>query len=116
MKKISVVVVLVLLVAAGIWCFRAVGRGGDGEVLCGLDACAPTGRVMSIEDYLRLNISGLSPVKASLGGTFYVTDVQAHGGAGTVKYEDGHSAYIADFTYSIDEDAGIAVDTFKVRP
>lgn len=72
-------------------------------------------RVMSVEDYIKLNISSLSPVTPSLGGMFYVTKIEAHGGAGTVVYEDGHQAYIADFTYNTDENTGIKITAFAVR-
>lgn len=73
------------------------------------------GRYMAIEDYVRLNISLLSPVKEQLGGTFYVTSIETHGGTGTVSYEDGHNAYTADFTYTVDDDGRPAVASFKVR-
>ncbi len=69
----------------------------------------------SVESYVKKHITEFSTVKAQLGGTFYVTRIETHGGAGTVYYEDGHSAYIADFKYSIDEFGTISVDSFKVR-
>jgi hypothetical protein len=69
----------------------------------------------TIEEYVRQNISVLAPVPASLGGTFYVTKIEAHGGAGTVEYEDGHSAYTADFTYTIDEEGIPHMATFTLR-
>lgn len=75
-----------------------------------------TDQAMTIEDYVRQNISVLSPEKEVLGGTFYVTNIEAHGGAGTVSYEDGHVAYTADFTYSIDAQGRPSVQSFIVRP
>jgi hypothetical protein len=66
-------------------------------------------------DYLREKISELSPKKESLGGKFYITALEAHGGAGTVSYEDGHSAYTADFKYSVDSKGKISVTNFKIR-
>jgi hypothetical protein len=74
-----------------------------------------TTRVMSIENYIATHIHDFSPVKEQLGGTFHVTKVTAHGGAGTVYYEDGHSAYVADFTYSVDDFGAVSIDSFKVR-
>ncbi len=112
--KRYIAIALALLVVAGAW-WAIEARKQGGEMACGLEFCAPSGRLMSIENYVRMNISELSPIKETLGGTFYVTEVEAHGGAGTVRYEDGHTAYTADFTYSIDEKAGIAVDSFTVR-
>jgi hypothetical protein len=79
----------------------AVGAGGD--------------RMMSVEDYIRMNISEISPVKEQVGGTFYVTAIEAEDGSGTVEYEDGHNAYVADFEYSIDEGKGIDIESFEIR-
>ncbi len=69
---------------------------------------------IDIEKYVTENISSLSPEKATLGGTFYVTDIEAAGGRGVVEYEDGHNAYVADFEYFIDK-YGITVSSFEVR-
>jgi hypothetical protein len=66
-------------------------------------------------DYMREKISELSPKKEVLGGKFYITALEAHGGAGTVSYEDGHVAYTADFKYSIDEKGKIKISEFKIR-
>jgi hypothetical protein len=73
-------------------------------------------RMMDIETYVRLNISELSPEKAVLGGTFYVTEIQASNGRGVVQYEDGHIALVADFTYTTSETSGHTITSFTVRP
>ncbi len=72
-------------------------------------------RAMSIETYIQMNISSLSPVQEVLGGTFYVTEVKASNGSGVVQYEDGHQAYTADFTYTHTDQRGYAVTKFRVR-
>lgn len=69
----------------------------------------------TIEDYIRKNISSLSPEKEVLRGTFYVTTIEAHGSSGTVSYEDGHVAYTADFTYTIDPNGKVTITSFKTR-
>ncbi|MBY0294204.1 hypothetical protein K2Q08_02635 [Patescibacteria group bacterium] len=74
-----------------------------------------TGRYMDVETYVRTNISNLSSVKEQLGGKFYVTSIETHGGAGAVSYEDGHNAYTADFTYHVTEEGKPVVDSFQVR-
>jgi hypothetical protein len=52
-------------------------------------------------EYLRANISRLSPEKEVLGGTFYVTEiVWETDSSGIVAYEDGHIALRALFTVS----------------
>lgn len=74
------------------------------------------GRAMSIEEYVRQNISELSPEPEVLGGTYYVTEIEAANGKGVVSYEDGHVAYTADFTYSIEPTNGaITINSFVVR-
>jgi hypothetical protein len=73
------------------------------------------GRVMDIETYVRQNISALSPEPEVLGGTFYVTKIEAANGRGEVEYEDGHNAFKADFTYTIDPDRGITITSFTTH-
>lgn len=76
----------------------------------------PAGNAMSIERYIAENISTLSPEPEVLGGTYYVTAIEAQDGAGTVSYEDGHNAYTADFTYTQDAGGAISIDSFVIRP
>lgn len=78
------------------------------------EGISETARGIAVENYVKANITALSPVSASLGGTFYVTRIEASGGVGTVEYEDGHSAYVGDFTYSADE-TGVRIASFTVR-
>ena len=57
----------------------------------------------AVKEYIRENISALSPEAEVLGGAFYVTEIRFTGtNSGVVEYEDGHIALIADFTYSFD--------------
>ncbi|MDQ1299743.1 MAG: hypothetical protein QG636_411 [Patescibacteria group bacterium] len=70
----------------------------------------------SIEEYVAKNISTLSAEPEQLGGTFYVTNIEAADGSGIVSYEDGHNAYTADFTYSIDASGNPSIDSFVIRP
>jgi hypothetical protein len=69
-----------------------------------------------LADFFNANITALSPVKSTLGGTFYVTKVEARDGAGTVYYEDGHNGYVADFLYSTDKSGRPKVETFTMHP
>lgn len=76
------------------------------------------GRAMSLENYIKLNISELSNQAGTpevLGGKFYVTEVLALEGSGVVKYEDGHNAYSANFTYTIAENGFITITSFDVK-
>ncbi len=61
-------------------------------------------RADAIESYIRTNLATLSPVPPTLGGTFYVTRIKLLNGTGTVNYEDGHQAYVANFSYSVSDD------------
>ncbi len=70
---------------------------------------------VGVESYIKKHIARFAPVKATLGGTFYVTKVDARGGKGTVSYEDGHSSYIADFAYAVDDFGSVAINNFTVR-
>lgn len=67
----------------------------------------------TIEEYVRENISTLSPEPEVLGGTYYVTSIEAAEGKGMVSYEDGHSAYTADFIYTTDP---LSITSFVIRP
>lgn len=79
---------------------------------------APQGKLMSVESYVTQNISLLSPIKETMGGTFYVTEIEVEPleNKGHVKYEDGHNAYEADFTYTSDDRTGHAILSFVVKP
>lgn len=78
---------------------------------------APTGKYMGIEAYVTAFISDLSPKKERLGGAFYVTKIEITGSTtGVVEYEDGHDAYVADFTYATDPaTARPEVTSFTIR-
>ncbi len=70
-------------------------------------------RGMSVEEYVKQNISTLSPEKEVLGGTFYVTEISVgEDGTGEVHYEDGHIALVADFTWEREEEHGALTITF----
>jgi hypothetical protein len=56
---------------------------------------------------LKENISKLSPVKAPVGGTWFVTYItlDINKNSGVVTYEDGHREEKRNFTY-VTEDKG----------
>jgi len=59
----------------------------------------------NVESYLRSNIATLSPVKAVLGGTWYVVSMTLdfEKNSGTVTYKDGHVQEKKNFIYTINE-------------
>lgn len=69
-----------------------------------------------IENYLKENISKISPEKEVLGGKFYLTDVTiSSASSGTVSYEDGHVAFTADFNYTVTPEGEVKISNFVVR-
>lgn len=72
----------------------------------------------NVENYLRENISKLSPIKAILGGTWYVvfvtTDLEKN--SGTVTYEDGHIQEIKNFLYTANDKGEIVSLTIIDSP
>ena len=59
----------------------------------------------NVKNYLKSNITTLSPVKAVLGGTWYVLTVNLdlEKNSGTVTYEDGHIQEKKNFSYTTNE-------------
>jgi hypothetical protein len=59
----------------------------------------------NVENYLKNNITALSPVKAVLGGTWYVltSNIDLAKNTGTVTYEDGHVQEKRNFSYTANE-------------
>ncbi len=74
----------------------------------------PSDRRVDVEGHIRENIAQLSPEPAVLGGTFYVTQIEAADGRGMVWYEDGHVAFVADFEY-VEDKYGVTIQSFEVR-
>lgn len=67
-----------------------------------------------LRNYLKENISQLSPEKEVLGGKFYVTKVTiATPGQAEVEYEDGHIALKARFEYSVKQDV-VTIEKFEI--
>jgi len=104
-----------LLMGMAVWGFglhNAFRDPDDGE----LDRLTLDQERVMVEDYIRANISALSPESEVLGGTFYMTDIRfTSTQTGVVEYEDGHIALIADFAYRIDNGVSPTVDLFNVR-
>ncbi|MDQ5954418.1 MAG: hypothetical protein QG583_346 [Patescibacteria group bacterium] len=67
-------------------------------------ACDDLVEIENVEAYLKKNISTLSPIKAVLGGTWYVlyADINTSEDTGIVTYEDGHIQEKKNFSYTLD--------------
>jgi hypothetical protein len=58
-----------------------------------------------VGNYIRDNISSLSPEKEVLGGNFYVTEIEfISENKAKVSYEDGHNAFTADTEFELKND------------
>ncbi len=65
-------------------------------------------------NYIKDNISELSPEKEVLGGTFYVTNIDfIDHNLAIVEYEDGHIALEAEVMFSI-ENKEVSIKSFKL--
>jgi hypothetical protein len=117
------IAILLLAIALIVGGYFAYGKSATPEIDTTSDELpqpasdAPQGKLMSVEAYVSQNISALSPIKETMGGTFYVTEIEVEPEErkGHVRYEDGHNAYEADFTYTSDDRAGHGITSFVVR-
>lgn len=111
MKKI---IIAIIVLALGFALYTVLVPKEDEPITSG--STTTQNRLMSIDNYVKLYISELSPVPEVLGGRFYVTSVETKNGKGVVSYEDGHNAYTADFEFTSNEETGVNVTSFVVRP
>ncbi len=57
-----------------------------------------------LENYIKANLSTLSPAPEVLGGKFYLTEFIINGpDTAQISYEDGHNSFSAEITYEIRE-------------
>lgn len=88
-----------------IWSFWILGililLGGGLFLLNNNEQLSKEEREIIVSDYIRENISELSSEPEVLGGTFIVTKIEfTDENSGTIEYEDGHIALVADFKYT----------------
>ena len=121
-KGIIAFIVLVILACTGYYIYateyrdvRATGLRPEISQDDSRQEEAYKNRVMDLRTYLNVHISEISPVQETLGGKFYVSDVQSMNGKGVVRYEDGHMQYVADFLYSGSDSSGYTISKFKIR-
>ncbi len=114
--KKRIIIIFIVIAVLGIFAYAIYHNNtNQPEVYTGPHAELNT-RADAIENYVRTNLATLSPVPATMGGTFYVTRIRLLDGNGSVSYEDGHNAYTADFTYTVSEDnTQVSVTSFVIR-
>lgn len=71
----------------------------------------------TFEEFIRKNISQLSPQKEVLGGKFYITKIEhEEGGSALVEYEDGHIAVRARVRFEVNEPGKVEIKSFEILP
>ena len=65
---------------------------------------AVNARADAIQNYVKANLTTLSPVTPVEGAEFTINRMRILDGNGTVNYTDGTIEYAADFTYTVSED------------
>ena len=117
--KVFIAVTALLLVGILAWSFTSSKTGGVVDPVGNGDMAEQLTQAQkeaAVEEYIRENISALSPEGEVLGGVFYVTEIRFTGtNLGVVEYEDGHIALVADFVYGFDTDADLRITLSNVR-
>jgi hypothetical protein len=121
MARFIIVLLIIIAVVVGAYFAYGSGSGPIAETpqapMQQPGAEQPQGKLMSVESYVTQNISALSPIKETMGGTFYVTEIEVDPTErkGHVSYEDGHMAYEAEFTYTSDDRTGHTITSFVIK-
>ena len=125
MKKKMILIILIVLVASGLIIvgiysfknkedkqvfpnnadlsfYKPRGEDGDAQKSGSVNNEISSTTQSLVENYIRDNISALSPEPAVLGGTFYVTSIQfISPNSSVVDYEDGHIALSAQVDFFV---------------
>ncbi len=68
------------------------------------------------EQYIRANISSVSPIKEVLGGKFHITNIAFKDDNNTIlRYEDGHISIKANVQFELDSDRKIKIIKFDAK-
>ncbi len=63
-----------------------------------------------VEEYIKQNISQISPIPPVLGGSWYVISIEfLDGGLVNIVYEDGHIQESIQAKYSVDKNGGVVL-------
>lgn len=104
MKKFGILLILVAIVVLGFFLLK---EEKTNEI--------PVAKQELVEDYIRENISSLSPEEEVLGGSFYVTSVDFEDeNSCLVEYEDGHIALKARAEFEVSSDEQVEITSFQV--
>jgi hypothetical protein len=68
-----------------------------------------------VSDYIKNNISDLSPEKEVLGGKFFVTSIRfIDSNICVVDYEDGHIALTAEVKFNVPKASEVEIESFEI--
>lgn len=88
----------------------------EGEMRENLNDTVSPAIKAQVGDYIRENISVLSPEEAVLGGNFYVTSIRFTGPTSCiVEYEDGHIALTAHAEFTVPEAGNVKITSFELE-
>lgn len=105
MKKFGILLILVAVVVLGFFLLKEEEKANE----------IPVAKQELVEDYIRENISSLSPEEEVLGGSFYVTSVDFEDeNSCLVEYEDGHIALKARAEFEVSSDEQVEITSFQV--
>lgn len=125
MKKSVILIILVLALAiAGTYAIRGDGplnerekeeAGRQDPAKDTQDGSLSAEDKSRVEEYIKENISELSPEEAVLGGSFRVTSIEfVSSDSLIVDYEDGHIALTAGVGFSVSPDGKVEVASFEL--
>jgi len=89
----------------------------EGEIKQDLNSGVSPAIQNLVGDYIKENISDLSPEPAVLGGTYYVTSVRFIGPySAVVDYEDGHIIKKAKIEFEVPRNKEVNIKSFEILP
>lgn len=113
-KNLATITTLLIIVIIGI-IYLLPKKEAIAPVIFDTTPYTDLSEVENVEDYLRKNIETLSPVKAVLGGTWYIISmrVDPEKNSGTIVYEDGHIQEKRNFLYTVNDKREVLSLTIK---
>ncbi len=119
-RYLLVIIILAVVIVATLHTTRKKGSDNKaGEESAAQEKMAQevhnTDKQNYIFEYLKENISQLSPKKEVLGGSFYITSVDfTESNALIVDYEDGHITLTAELIYQYTDSDNFKISSFNI--
>ncbi len=111
-KTIGLILIIALLIILGVYAYNNLNNETSPESVNNYNNLSKEQK-NEVENYLENNIADLSSQETTLGGSFYVVDINFLDDYGVVNYEDGHMAHQAKFDFSFDENGEVEINSFE---